>query len=393
MAINAGPANVPPRISPPPIRQRLVDLVTGLTDVRMWSLWFQQVFTGIRNAEDLAILQAATQEGGENAADQVQQAILAAPGDPAAGVRIDDVVDGRKLIYAGDSPNTQALVDVESLRQITAMNFEAPDRSAEIEDVRRLVYSMTGDTRAPQILLIIDTHANRANYPATGYPNGTMYFETDRTVFYIAMNGVWKFFTGRYSDLIASIPIDLGADDVGFNFWSTNYKHAFQWKPNGLGGYTWDFAAGDPGSSWIIAGTIAPYGGTWQLCDGSSTNVCTPTGILTMVTTPNMTGETFPMGSGGGSIGTVKVAARAKWEASATTEGESNTHVHNVSLSSVTVQSGTGATAAAASGYVTSADIPDHIHALTDAHAQLQIFSEATGGLPKRVALNWYMRL
>ena len=58
--------------------------------------------------------------------------------------------------------------------------------------------------------VIQDTHANRATYPAANYPQGTAYYETDRTVIYVVQNvaGVptWIFFNGTYSAVYADMP-------------------------------------------------------------------------------------------------------------------------------------------------------------------------------------------
>lgn len=70
---------------------------------------------------------------------------------------------------------------------------------------------------------IEDTHANRlATNPATNYETGQLFYETDRTVTYIVVSTLgtnsWRYQSGTMVAALASIPVDLGAGDIGFLF-------------------------------------------------------------------------------------------------------------------------------------------------------------------------------
>src|SRR5881396_1950074 len=105
-----------------------------------------------------------------------------------------------------------------------------------------------------------DTHANRlANYP-TPATIGAQFFETDRTVLYIANTSLaWEYSAGTYLAAVASRPSDLGTSDAGFLFYATNQLTLYIWtgaawntimvdgprQPLGLDGQ--DGEAADPG--------------------------------------------------------------------------------------------------------------------------------------------------
>jgi hypothetical protein len=75
-----------------------------------------------------------------------------------------------------------------------------------------------------------DTHANRvANYDAEDYEPGTLFWETDRTVLYLAAGLVWQYALGIMYDLIANRPTDLTADDVGFLFYASDQNTTYRW--------------------------------------------------------------------------------------------------------------------------------------------------------------------
>lgn len=79
-----------------------------------------------------------------------------------------------------------------------------------------------------------DTHANRLTlYSPTTYAIGTMFFETDRTVLYIVYNSsgtlVWRYSSGQYASTFANRPADLGTNDAGFLFYSTDTTTLYIW--------------------------------------------------------------------------------------------------------------------------------------------------------------------
>ena len=287
---------------------------------------------------------------------------------------------------------------------------------------------------------VIDTHANRSTYSAVTY-DGKFYYESDRKYFYLSDGSTWNYVAGVYhgatrptdlaasdtgalfynttttiesywtgtvwaynngthSAAIASIPTP-SANEAGYLFYANDYKHLYVWS-----GSAWSYAESDSGSGYIVAGQS--NGGLWALCDGSSTTIATATGTTTSATTPDLTGDVFLQGAT--SASSVRTAVRATWETTAKTEDESShLHVFNNgghptsgplgTPATVVVQSGTGTTVASdvhnhndTSVNYNTGPGSAHSHALNDTNAQLKVPSETNGGLPKRIALPWYMR-
>ena len=81
---------------------------------------------------------------------------------------------------------------------------------------------------------IVDTHSNRLlNYPAASYDIGAWFYETDRTSLYqvqsVAGVNQWIWISGQMRAVIAGQPADLGSNDVGFLFYSTNTFYTYRW--------------------------------------------------------------------------------------------------------------------------------------------------------------------
>lgn len=134
---------------------------------------------------------------------------------------------------------------------------------------------------------IQDTHANRGSYPAANYPKGTIYFETDRTLYYMVQlpDGVtptWIFFNGTWIDVYVNLPVGLGANDRYLTFFATDYKQGWVWS-----GSVWHFAVGSTSGYFlqVFFGSPLPPG-LWGLCDGSIYSVTQDDASLVSVTTP-----------------------------------------------------------------------------------------------------------
>lgn len=122
------------------------------------------------------------------------------------------------------------------------------------------ITQITGSSDLDQVLY--GTHADRPSPPAV---HGTaLYYETDRTVIYILINGVWVYATGIMRAALASLPT-LTTADTGFLFYSTDYQHTYLWS-----GAAWSYAPGDEGSGRIEYFAVSPRGGVWQKLDGST---------------------------------------------------------------------------------------------------------------------------
>ena len=131
--------------------------------------------------------------------------------------------------------------------------------------------------------IIVDTHANRlAIYNLNSYPVGTLFYETDRTVIYVIINSsgtlVWLFVAGsgpmRGTLSPDTKPTDIGANDVNFRFYSTDYGNEYRWD-----GSVW-LLTSFPGPGFVGSFRIAPTIGLWQLCDGTVVTISNTDGTL-----------------------------------------------------------------------------------------------------------------
>ena len=90
------------------------------------------------------------------------------------------------------------------------------------------------------------THADRLATLASGYPQGTQYYEIDRTVTYLdyaapSTTLVWQYLSGVMQAPLASRPNDLGQYDAGFLFYANDILVNYRWT----------------GSAWIVFDTVA----------------------------------------------------------------------------------------------------------------------------------------
>lgn len=137
--------------------------------------------------------------------------------------------------------------------------------------------------------LLEGTHGDRlVLYPASAYPIGSLFYETDRMVLYAVVNSggtpVWQYLAGTFVAVYANRPTDLGVNDRGFQLFVTVQAHTMYWIGTAWifldsgGGYISDFVATPPASL------------GWQLCDGTATDYLVLSGAdlaLTAFTTPD----------------------------------------------------------------------------------------------------------
>lgn len=130
------------------------------------------------------------------------------------------------------------------------------------------------------------THSGRASVKATDNSAGSIYYETDRQSYYIAVNGVWTYLGGLYNAFQSALPADLGTADTNFLMNVTDFGHLLRWTGTG-----WVWGPGDAGSGYMVEFVSAPDITGWQACDGSA-NVLTlqSDGIIEGVTVPNNPG-------------------------------------------------------------------------------------------------------
>jgi hypothetical protein len=297
--------------------------------------------------------------------------------------------------------------------------------------LRRIEENFGGVSREP--VLLSGMHLIRVrDFPPAKYADGSLFFETDRTVGLIkrTRNGVqqWWYEFGTYRAPYAKRPTDLGSSDAGFLFyatdrtitfrWSgtvwnyesgaqrdtlanivtpsaneggylyfaTDYEHLFRWS-----GTAWVFAPGDMGSDYFVATHgSAPRGGLWGLCDGTAYNVATAAGGTVSVTTPNLNSGAFLRG--GAYTGAINAASRSTWEVGARTDA-GGIHNHEVTPSCSLSGRSDGDVDAALCGFaIPTTNDGGHVHTLDGGDALLKVPSDANGGLPANIALTWYIR-
>ena len=133
------------------------------------------------------------------------------------------------------------------------------------------------------------THANRLTFAASKVVDGSIYYESDRGVFYIAVNGAWLYLAGVSTVFQVTIPSDLTATDAGFLAYVQDYGHMLRWN-----GTMWGWGPGDAQSGYSVAFVNAPKDPLWHVCDGSQ-NVpyLRADGGLSYATLPNTAGLYF----------------------------------------------------------------------------------------------------
>lgn len=387
-------------LAPPPIRDRMVD-ANGIA-TRPYQVWLSLVSLALGGGADLEVLQAFAQDPQDSSAalqDATVQALLAEGGNPSA-----PAVDELQASVAQQGGTVADVREVlEDLRNLEQQDPGASSPLAPRMDALEMLVASMSEGRGPdEAKVICDTHANRANYDPNAYDRW-LYYETnstysDRQCLYIATAGYWIYVCGVMLGSLSpnQKPTDLGGPDIGFLFYAADYEQLYRWN-----GTAWHYAPGFA-SQYIVGGY--PQGGLWWQCDGNTYSFSQDDGSIVNIATPNLLGDVFLKGAAG--TGAVQPATRATWEAAAVTANES-AHTHDVDIAAfnsdfqsqtTVVQSGTGATVAAS--HIHAVDPPNttsaagtaHSHALTDAASQLKVPSEANGGLPKRIALSWYMR-
>ena len=130
---------------------------------------------------------------------------------------------------------------------------------------------------------ITDSHANRANYPASSYADGTTFWETNRTVYYVAIASAWKYASGMMATTQAGLPADLGLNDAGFLAFVTDYGHLLRWS-----GSAWTWGPAEGGSGYV-QGFLSDPGTGWALCNGATVNRLNAAGTVTSVVLPDYT--------------------------------------------------------------------------------------------------------
>ena len=177
-------------------------------------------------------------------------------------------------------------------------NTQIADQNGYVRSkIWQYVFNTLGTPAAvPQTLT--GTRAKHNTVSAANYQDGSLYYETDRTTWYVALGSAWLYLAGAMSAELGTnpagvLPSDLGANDAGFLFWAFDYAHLLQWN-----GAMWQWAPGENGSGYIVSFSAQPAsqspGPGWHACDGSA-NVLTlaSNGTLAKATLPNTAGSFY----------------------------------------------------------------------------------------------------
>src|SRR5437879_542995 len=112
--------------------------------------------------------------------------------------------------------------------------------------VTNFISRLLTPAKIPQ--LVPGTHAQRLTFAASKTVGGSLFFESDRQVYYISANGQWVYFTGIMTAMQDNLPTDLGGFDTGFLVFVTDFAHLLQWT-----GTSWTWGPGENGSGYTIA--------------------------------------------------------------------------------------------------------------------------------------------
>lgn len=138
--------------------------------------------------------------------------------------------------------------------------------------------------------LVKGTHSVKTALPASQYADGSLFYETDRKLWYAAVGNSWNYLTGYLQVPQSALPTDLGASDTGLLAYVTDFAHVLMWTGTG-----WVWGPGDPGSDMVLAFVTGPDPITgWQACDGSA-NVSRLNfdGSVDFVNVPNTPGSFY----------------------------------------------------------------------------------------------------
>jgi hypothetical protein len=213
-------------------------------------------------------------------------------------------------------------------------------------------YWVNGDAQQNQLGQSIEnTHALRvASHAAGKFNDGSFYYETDRAALYLDVAGVWTYVAGVMQCTQATLPTDLGASDKGFLAHVTDYGHLLQWS-----GTAWGWAPGDAGSGLIHGFLSAPTGSGWHLCDGSTVKMLNADGTLSQVTLPNLANAAYLKLATATAVGPNAASGQTAAVSAGTPSGTNSAPAFtgaadttSTESADATVQSGSGATVAAA---------------------------------------------
>ncbi len=116
---------------------------------------------------------------------------------------------------------------------------------------QKILYQFLKVSRVPVFLSL--THAQRLTTSAASYVTGSICYESDRTVYYVANGGAWVYESGVMQSAQASLPTDLGTNDTNLLLYVTDFAHLLQWN-----GASWQWGPREDGSDYIAKFVSGP---------------------------------------------------------------------------------------------------------------------------------------
>lgn len=152
---------------------------------------------------------------------------------------------------------------------------------------QKMIQTLPFNVKVPTA--IEDTHANRANFAAGNYPDGSLFQETDRGLIYVALESNWFYLSGILQSVQSGLPFDFSTDDVGLPAYIQDFNHLLMWS-----GQKWQWYPGEVGSDFIVPFVSGPNPAVgWQACDGSNVLKLNSDGTTTQVTLPVTPGSFY----------------------------------------------------------------------------------------------------
>ncbi len=134
-----------------------------------------------------------------------------------------------------------------------------------------------------QLQYLEGTHGEMVATDPLTVTEGSVFYDTTRTVWYVARGAYWDYYSGIYQCLQAALPT-LGLHDAGFLAQVTDYGHLLQWT-----GAAWTWGPAELGSGFIQGFLSNPTISGWHLCNGATVSRLNSDGTLTNVTLPDYT--------------------------------------------------------------------------------------------------------
>lgn len=281
-------------------------------------------------------------------------------------------------------------------------------------------------------VVLFGLHSDRVLVDPTTYEPGTLYYETDRQIFYIILPltpNKWVYATGIMygilpTDLVPGLDTGFlvfvaaagilfraftdgglinfgyiagtqygtqsniptpGAHDTGRQYYVTDYGHLLVWD-----GAAWTFGDGSTSGNRSIGGDQPFPNAYWVQDTGSPITILKPDGSLGSVNSIiKTTGDGVPfLRLGGTEVLSPTAATAPTWDAAAVTDDES-THTHSVAQTNLTTAAGA---VPVDTGNPTGAGSAHH-HALSNANAKLNKPNDTNGVWLSNQTLKVWVRI